>query len=91
MRAGHHIPGQYVLYGADRSGTVGGGAHQAYCYQILLCERASGHKRSESDTFGDEDDVYEHGDEATARDTIPRGEERDHRVERYCSNLDIGI
>ena len=87
MRAGHHIPGQYVLYGADRSKTVGGGAHQAHCYQILLDKRASGHRRSESSTFGDEEDVCEHADEATARDTIPREEGRDNRVERCCSNL----
>ena len=79
------------MYSADKSGTVSGGAHQAHCYQILLGERASGHRRSESGTFGDEEDVCEHADEATSRDTILRGENRDHRVERCYSNLDIGI
>ena len=32
MRAGHHIPGQHVLHGADRSRAISSGTHQTHRY-----------------------------------------------------------
>ena len=70
-------------------GTVGGGAHQTHCFQILLSEGASRHRSSGGGTSGNGKNVCKLADKAIARDAIPRREKRDHGVERCCSSLDI--
>ena len=91
MWSSHYLPRQHVLYGTDRSGTISSGAYPTHSHQVLLGERACGHRRSKGATSRDEEDVCEPTDQAARRSTISRREKRDHRMEQCDSDVDVEI